>query len=585
MKKSISVGIVLAAMLFAFASHAAVAEERSYHYNSIKTTLTVQPDSTVDVVEEQTYSFVGSYHLGWRGIADKGIGAITDIYVTDQDGKPLSYTSSRLNKEDPSSWNKYTVYEEDNVTNIEWYYNLGGAPTATHTWTLHYTVHGALGFYKDHDELYWNLFTSYTVPVDFTEATITLPSAVTTPSQSMYLSVEHPKVTSQPTDKTFYFSASNIGANEAVTIAAGWQKGLIQKGAYWKDFVYLYWQILISVLLIVFAIIFTIFYWWRRERKYKGRGTIIAQYDPPQNLRPAMAEFITKGRITMQTWPATVIDLAVRGYVTIEEKESKGLFGWGSTKDYIVTKIKEEDTGLEEFEKDFLEALFPSDSHFSTKEVKGSMSKQNALSKAFRTITKTLYKETDTDTKAFAIPPGKKMTWHHARFVAQVFIALVLLGLITALFITPPYVVLVALLFVILLPASFIAFKTTLNTKGHILREEWLGFKLFLQVTGKDRMQNLTPDMFEKFLPYAMIFGVEKQWAKKFDAFNLPPPQWYMSGAYVGNGSQAGGFSPSEFASGFSASFASSFASSGAGGAGGGGSAGGGGGGGGGGAS
>jgi uncharacterized membrane protein len=125
-----------------------------------------------------------------------------------------------------------------------------------------------------------------------------------------------------------------------------------------------------------------------------------------------------------------------------------------------------------------------------------------------------------------------------------------------------------------------------LNKQGHILKEEWLGFKMYLETAERYRMQNLTPETFEKYLPYAMIFGVEKQWARAFETLNMQPPTWYVgsNAASVSTGS-GGGFSPSSFASGFSASFASSFASSGGGGAsGGGGGAGGGGGGGGGGA-
>jgi uncharacterized membrane protein len=98
-------------------------------------------------------------------------------------------------------------------------------------------------------------------------------------------------------------------------------------------------------------------------------------------------------------------------------------------------------------------------------------------------------------------------------------------------------------------------------------------------------MQNLTPDLFEKYLPYAMIFNVEKKWAKNFETMHLPPPQWYHSavvaGSVGGHGSTSS-FSPSAFSSSFISSFSSSFSSSS--GSGGGGSAGGGGGGGGGGA-
>lgn len=137
---------------------------------------------------------------------------------------------------------------------------------------------------------------------------------------------------------------------------------------------------------------------------------------------------------------------------------------------------------------------------------------------------------------------------------------------------------------------AYIKYEARLNKEGRILKEGWLGFKLYLETAEKFRLQNLTPDTFEKYLPYAMIFGVEKKWAKAFDALHLPTPGWY-TGGYRGVGSSsfssASSFSPSSFSASFASSFSSAFASSGAsgGGGGGGGGAGGGGGGGGGGAS
>ena len=52
----------------------------------------------------------------------------------------------------------------------------------------------------------------------------------------------------------------------------------------------------------------------------KGKGTIIAEYEPPHNLPPAMAELIVTERSTDRAWSATIVDLAVRGYVKIEEE-------------------------------------------------------------------------------------------------------------------------------------------------------------------------------------------------------------------------------------------------------------------------
>jgi len=134
---------------------------------------------------------------------------------------------------------------------------------------------------------------------------------------------------------------------------------------------------------------------------------------------------------------------------------------------------------------------------------------------------------------------------------------------------------------------AFIKYEARLSDQGIKLKEDWLGFKMYLKTAEKYRMQNLKPEFFEKYLPYAMIFGVEKKWARAFESMHIPQPSWYAGSAYAAGASSpsnlAGSFSPSAFSASFTSSFTSAF-SSGAGGASGGGGAGGGGGGGGGGA-
>lgn len=119
------------------------------------------------------------------------------------------------------------------------------------------------------------------------------------------------------------------------------------------------------------------------------------------------------------------------------------------------------------------------------------------------------------------------------------------------------------------------------------MRQKLLGFKMFLSVTEKDRVKNLTPEMFEKYLPYAMIFGVEKKWSKTFEGMHMQPPEWYGVAPVMGavSGTINTAFSPVSFSNSFSSAFTSAFASTGGAGGAGSGGAGGGGGGGGGGAS
>jgi Predicted membrane protein (DUF2207) len=55
------------------------------------------------------------------------------------------------------------------------------------------------------------------------------------------------------------------------------------------------------------------------------------------------------------------------------------------------------------------------------------------------------------------------------------------------------------------------------------------GFKDFLGRVEKDHIERLvnTPQLFEKYLPYAMALSVDTKWAESFAGIAVPPPQWY----------------------------------------------------------
>lgn len=580
-RQSLSALLVLAL----FAPGFLLAQTRSYHYASIDTTVVVNKDTTINIEEAQTYLFEGEYHQAERVIPHKGLDAIDNIVVIDLETRAnLERSSHALDKTQPSSWGKYYAYEDGGQTHIVWYYNNTASP-ASHSWLVKYTVHGALAFYKDHDELYWNVFTNYDVPVDSVSVTVRLPGEITLPSASFYTNSNLAVVAERPDTSSYHFSLSNIPPEEDVTFAVGWQKGLVDQSAYWGDFLRIYWGLIAGLLIILATIIFFIYYWRRIETVYKGRGTVIAEYEPPRGLSPAMTEIVAKGRTSEKTLPATVVDLAVRGYLTIEEENHKVLFF--DNKNYVLTKTQKDISGLRPYESEFYTALFARGEKFSLAEVKNSMTRQNDMYKATASLNKHILEELQTEQQIYLNPPTQERTWRTLFHAGWVFI---LCGIfIFSDFVEGPGISKEVFVGSILISALAILYwiriRPWLNTDGHRLKEDILGFKLFLEVTGKDRMQNLTPDMFEKYLPYAMVFGVEKEWAAKFESLNLPQPQWYHSNAAFVGGSGSS-FSPTGFASGFSASFASTFASSGSGGAsGGGGGAGGGGGGGGGGAS
>ena len=70
------------------------------------------------------------------------------------------------------------------------------------------------------------------------------------------------------------------------------------------------------------------------------------------------------------------------------------------------------------------------------------------------------------------------------------------------------------------------------TVRGARTRVQCLGFKEFLTRVDGDRIKRMPPDTFERFLPYAMAFGVEQHWAQAFQGIITEPPTWYVGAGY-----------------------------------------------------
>lgn len=594
MKNFFVILFLLAGIIGPNISSAQTDEQKIYSYDSIDVNIVVNVDSTFSVEEKQLFNYKkGTFHQGWRVIPLNKVSLIDTVVVMDgESGQLLQYSSRRLDKTNPDSWGKYTFFISGGNLNIEWYYDLSNVK---HPWILKYTVHGGFEFYKENDRLYWNIFSGYDVPVDRASATAIFPTGIDANKIKFDAYRTSRKVINNriQAGNQIYFETYAVAPGESFTVDIAFPKGIVKESAFWKEWTLSNYGYLGSAAALLLGAVFLAGYWYYTERYKKGRGIIVAQYEPPQHLRPAMAEVLIKEMITERAWPATVIDLAVRGYVSIEDEMriKIPLFGYlFSPKGYVIKKKKEYqgDVLLEEYERDFLDMIFSSGDRFSLAEVKRDIQRQRELSLKFRTLKDKLYGETDQDTKAFE--KGTSRGKYFASVAGIVVLLLALLGNVGVAYMGRQlHTLALTLTGTVIIIGAFIKFEPRLSKEGYLMKEDWLGFKLYLETAERYRMQNLTPDIFEKYLPYAMIFGIEKKWAKAFETMTMQQPSWYgASPVGMSAGSSSGvPFSPVTFSSSFSSSFMSAFASSsGAGGTGGGGgSAGGGGGGGGGGAS
>ena len=634
MKKIFFILSLVITMLSFNVAHAQ--ESKDYFYKNFDVNITVNRDSSFLVEERQLYSYQNRFNMGYRSIPLKNISDITDVQVIDgATGKALEYSPNILEKYNAASWGMYTFYKKDGQMNIEWYYNL---ENTDHLWIIKYNVYGGIGYFKDHDEIYWNIFTDYDVPIQSSLVNINLPpnnfvASDLKPSAYTTIPGNNPNNFFRDSDNMFqYFTAGPFAKKEAFTVALSWPKGVLHESDFWIYWLSINWPLVLSGLVIIFTIIYLFIYWLFSEKLKKGKGTIIATYTPPHDLPPAMAEIIVTERNSPRAWSATVVDLAVRGYVQIKEDSSNELvnlfgkrntifffltflivlivgfitnnqiaiiasllilfggttvaFGVRNSKDYEIFKVKgfDDDNTLHNYEREFLKILFRIES-FSTARMKhASPLEKNKMYMDMVGLKKNLNREISSDEPTSFEIPFSNLDKYNLIYALTPVLALVSVMVFSFLGVYAKYIfMLMVIIWSVVTIYYFIKFNPRLSKEGRILREEWLGFKLYLETAEKYRMQNLTPEIFEKYLPYAIIFGVEKKWAKAFDSIIKSEPSWYGHARTLNAVSQASSgasnFSASAFSSSFSSSFSSAFSSSGAGGSGGG-SAGGGGGGG-----
>jgi uncharacterized membrane protein YgcG len=522
-----------------------------------------------------------------------------------------------------------------------------------HVYTITYTTNRQLGFFKDHDELFWNVTgNGWLFNIQHASATVHLPNAI--PVQQVELSgftgrqgSLQSQLSASAEDSVFQFTTTRpLGPLEGLTILLKWPKGFIAEPTP-SEKLNFFFRDNRDALLLASGFLVLVFYYiiaWSAVGRDPVRGVIMPIYEPPQGLSPAGMRYLLHMGFDNKTFAAAILDMAVRGYLTIKEQA-------GSYTLYLTGK---NNASLTPDEQEVASFLFAGRNeiwlHQENHQTIGSTIKALKL-----WLAKAEQKTYFVTNSRFLIPPlilsivivvsyflalGKPQLmmgvficfwlsiWTLA--VAGLIVAVInawrgvihphlsvlsgfsdtgkalattgmaipfLFGEALGLFFLLKISSLALVLFVLasgLLHILFLKLMKAPTFAGRRLMDQVEGFKLFLGAVDADRLNRATPPqqtpaVFEKFLPYALAMDVEQDWAEKFSGI--------LAGASIAQGSSTGAYAPSFYSgaslNGFTgASFASSFGSSltsaisssatapGSGGSGGGGSGGGGGGGG-----
>lgn len=514
----------LLALALLSAASPAVAQ-RSLSITKFEAHIVVNTDGSVDVTEMITARFRGKWNGVYRTVpvdyhTPQGFNwslRLSETSATSDDGAALKLESSRA-----GHYQKFKIW-------------VPGAEDATRTVWLHYRAENGLRFFDDHDELYWNITgDEWDVPIESASAEITLPEGAAgvraTAFNGVYGSMARDaKVTIKGRTVTVRMPKA-LGFHEGVTAVVGWNTGLVARPTALdkaREFLRVNWPLVLPlpVLLGMLAL------WWKRGRDPRKRPVTV-QYEPPKGVTPAEAGVLLDEQADVRDVIATLVDMAVRGFIRIEEREEPKLFGLWTDKEFVFHRLKprEEWRALERHEQLLLEGLF--DGHGDSVELSELKNEFYRSMGAIRTaVTRRL-----VDKGHYRADPATMRSRWRFGAVFLGFVTFVAGVMLSAKYgFTPlPFMiagVLIALIVAIIghvMPARTVAGTRTL--------EQVLGFEEFLSRVEKENYSRVvkTPEMFERFLPYAMAFGVERTWAKAFRDIVREPPQWYSGGNLTG---------------------------------------------------
>jgi uncharacterized membrane protein YgcG len=517
---------LLAVLLFPSASALTTRELRIENFHA---EVIVMPDGSVDVTETIQAHFIGGpwhglYHsIPVEYVTPQGFNysLFLDVKrVTDAGGQPLKFDTTR-----ERHYRKIKIYVPD-------------ADNSTHTVSLEYVASDALRFLDDHDEFYWNVTGDESdIPIQAASARVVLPTGTTNIRANVFTGAYR----SRAQDADVEIAANGVevrtraplGIHQGLTIAVAFDKGFVHEPTA-ADQISLFLRSNWPLFLPILAFVGMFYLWWTKGRDPRLRP-IAAQYEPPDQLTPGEAGTLVDNSADMRDITASIVDLAVRGYITIEEHQKDTMLGLMHHKDYnfIVRKDRSEWAKLKPHEQTLLTGLF---SAGTVGESVSMSSLENHFYTSLPGIKNNLLGSLVTHGYYKQRPDTVRSTYVGIGGVVGFLLVFGGLKLAAGMGMAPPAFIIAGILTGAII-AGFGWFMPVHTEQGTRALEGVLGFEDFLVHVESDRFNKMikTPEMFEKFLPFAMALGVEKNWSKAFQGILKEPPDWYRGSSYGPN--------------------------------------------------
>lgn len=474
--------------------------------------ITVQPNASIAVQETIHYDFADARRHGifreipvsyTNSVGDKRTMAVTVHAVTDQTGAAQPFTTQK----------------SDGMMRIK----IGDANVTVSgpkTYVITYDVEGMMNYFETHDELYWNAIgTHWTVPIVHSTVTVHAPMITKTQCYAGARGATSSCTQASGDEHTATFTQTYLPQEQGVTVVIGMPVGTVTRPTPQSRL----WQYIrdnwpYGAPLVVTPVLGWL--WYRRGRDPQGRGTVVPEYDAPEDMTPMDMVMIMRNNVPPKSIAAEIINLAVHGYLTIAKAAEKKVL---STKDdYAFTRTDKNDDTLPVYQQKILDGLFPATKH----------SVMSDLKETFHTTVQ----EVQKDVQRRAVDKGYYHT-NPVNVFGTYFTVAVVVGVISIIIASNQSSLAYAVGGVVsaIIIGTFAAIMPRRTKSGAVMREQVAGLKMYITTAEKDRIAfhnapEKTPERFEKLLPYAMALGVEDAWAAQFEDMFMAPPQWYDGG-------------------------------------------------------
>jgi len=536
------VGLVFALLLLGNPSKASpvAGQAKALIIEQFDAEIDVMPSGRIQVREAIRFRFTGSWNGVFRDIPVRyetpqrfNFNLDLEVYsVLDEGGQPLKYEESR-----EGEYKRVKIW-------------VPGAIDESRTVHIEYSVENALRFIDPddsdfeagHDELYWNVTgDEWEIPILAATARVQVPPEVMGLAARVYTGPIGSSTTRNATateiEYGFYFvTTESLGPREWITFSLAWAPGVIARPASYASsvrFLRANWIFLLPMLTLIFM-----YRLWNARGRDPARLAVHPQYEPPEEMTPAEIGTLIDDSPDMCDITASLVDLAVRGYLKIVEREQTGMVSWlkGNTYSFELLKPSEEWSELTPHEQELMSGMF-----------EGGLRKIVDLDD----LDHEFYKHM-ADIKEGIFNRLVKLGFYHHRpdqvrsayiggGIATTTFLLLGLGFFGESFEALYFSLGAGILAAVLTAIPIIGFGMVMparTIKGARQLEHVLGFQEFLDRVEADHFKRMidSPEMFERYLPHAMALQVETKWARAFEDLYKEPP----AGTPVPRGSDSG---------------------------------------------